>query len=96
MERMEDIIRKNGCKKLNVIAHSKGGLDVRYAISILGADKYTASLTTINTPHHGCLFAEYLLKKVPERVRDSIADKYNNVLRKLVTMILILYLLLLV
>ena len=83
MERMEDIIRKNGCKKLNVIAHSKGGLDARYAISILGADKYTASLTTINTPHHGCLFAEYLLKKVPERVRDSIADKYNNVLRKI-------------
>jgi triacylglycerol lipase len=38
---------------VNVIAHSMGGLDARYAISKLGLDAKIASLTTIGTPHHG-------------------------------------------
>ena len=50
-----EVIEKTGCEKVNIIAHSKGGLDSRYAISILGMDKYTASLTTISTPHRGCI-----------------------------------------
>ena len=68
---------------MNIIAHSKGGLDSRYALSVLGADKYVASLTTVNTPHRGCLFAEYLLNKVSENMRNAIADKYNSALKKI-------------
>ncbi len=52
-ERIEEIISETGTEKLNVIAHSKGGLDMRYAICQLGMAKYVASLTTINTPHNG-------------------------------------------
>ncbi len=44
-------LQKLAQKKVNIIAHSKGGLDSRYAISHLGMDKYVATLTTINTPH---------------------------------------------
>ena len=51
--RIEEIIRETGAEKLNVIAHSKGGMDMRYAICQLGMNKYIASLTTINTPHNG-------------------------------------------
>jgi triacylglycerol lipase len=83
LNRINDIIQKTGCEKVNVIAHSKGGLDARYAISCLGADKYVASLTTINTPHRGCIFAEYLLGKAPEKLKISLADKYDRTLRKL-------------
>lgn len=82
-EKIRDIVEKSGCEKVNIIAHSKGGLDSRYALSVLGADKYTASLTTVNTPHKGCMFAEYLLNKVPDSVRGSIANKYNAALKKL-------------
>lgn len=42
-----------------------------------------ATLTTINTPHRGCIFAEYLLGKVPQAVRQKIADTYNATLRRL-------------
>lgn len=35
-ERIRHIIEKTGCEKINIIAHSKGGLDCRYAISKLG------------------------------------------------------------
>lgn len=82
LERIKYIVNKTGCGKVNIIAHSKGGLDARYAISCLGADEYVASLTTINTPHRGCIFAEYLLNKAPEKLKDSLADRYNKTLKK--------------
>lgn len=76
------IINDTGCEKVNIIAHSKGGLDSRYAITHCGMDKYVASLTTINTPHRGCAFADWLLGKISDAFRNSIADKYNAALRK--------------
>lgn len=78
-EKIKSIVEETGCEKVNVIAHSKGGLDSRYAISCLGADKYVASLTTVNTPHRGCVFAEWLLDHAPDKLREGIASKYNAV-----------------
>jgi len=40
--------------KVNLIAHSAGGLDARCAISQLGLGARVASLTTIAAPHRGC------------------------------------------
>lgn len=82
-EKIEQIVRETGCEKLNIIAHSKGGLDARYAVSCLGMDKYVASLTTVNTPHRGCVFADKLLEKAPEKLVVSVAKKYNTALTKL-------------
>lgn len=77
-KRIEDIVTRTGCGKVNIIAHSKGGLDSRYAISKLGCDKYVATLTTINTPHRGCIFAEYLLGAAPERIKNFVEKTYNK------------------
>lgn len=82
-DRIEKIVKETGCEKVNVIAHSKGGLDMRYAISKCGADKYVASLTTVNTPHRGCEFADYLLNKIPEKEQEMIASKYNSAFKHL-------------
>ena len=81
--RVVEIVRETGCEKVNIIAHSKGGLDARYAISCLGMDQYVASVTTINTPHRGCNFADALIEKTPDKVKDNIARKYNAALKKL-------------
>lgn len=83
--RINQIIKETGCKKVNVIAHSKGGLDTRTAISktSLAQTKYIASLTTINTPHRGCEFADYLLSKVPEKQKQMVANAYNKASSKL-------------
>lgn len=81
--RIRQITSKTGCEKVNLIAHSKGGLDCRYAISCAGAADQVASLTTINTPHRGCLFAEVLLEKIPESVKQSVARRYNTAAREL-------------
>ncbi len=76
--KIQSILNKTGAPKVNIIAHSKGGLDSRYAISRLGMDKYVASLTTINTPHRGCEFAEWLLNKTTDGFRNGLAKKYNS------------------
>ena len=59
--RLRDVLRETGAEKVNIIAHSKGGLDSRWAITKLGLAPQVASLTTINTPHRGCVFAQHLL-----------------------------------
>ena len=82
-KRIKDIVEQTGCEKVNIIAHSKGGLDCRYAISNLDAAPYVASLTTINTPHRGCKFADYLLKKAPKFLRKRVEKTYNSTLKKL-------------
>ncbi|CCF59952.1 hypothetical protein KAFR_0I01710 [Kazachstania africana CBS 2517] len=49
--------------KLNLIAHSMGGLDCRYLISKLPQkENYEViSLTTISTPHHGSEMADFIV-----------------------------------
>ncbi len=61
--KVEFILNETGCQKVNIIAHSKGGLDSRYMISVLGMDKYIVSLTTISTPHHGSKTADVWSKR---------------------------------
>ena len=72
------VIQSSGAPKVNIIAHSKGGLDARYAISRLGMDKFVASLTTINTPHRGCLWAESLLLRLPSALVRFVAARYDS------------------
>lgn len=64
---------KYGYERLNVVAHSMGGLDMRYAIAKLGADESVASLTTIATPHRGTSLAELVLNS-PDTIREKLAE----------------------
>ena len=80
--RITEILTETNAEKVNIIAHSKGGLDCRYAIAKLGISDKVASLTTINTPHKGCLFADYLLNKIPISVKNKVANTYNTTLKK--------------
>lgn len=78
-----NILAETGAEKVNIIAHSKGGLDSRYAISTLGLSDCVATLTTINTPHRGSDMVDYLLGKFPDSVLNWIACRYNSIFRKL-------------
>ena len=82
-KRIKEIVEQTGCGKVNIIAHSKGGLDSRTAIATTSARQYVASLTTINTPHRGCEFADYLLGEIPPKQQEMIAKQYNTVAAKL-------------
>ena len=77
------ILEKEHCEKVNIIAHSKGGLDARYAISCLDAAPYIASLTTIGTPHLGSSLVDILVKKIPDSLIRRFAKKYSAMYKKL-------------
>lgn len=82
-ERIQEIAIRKGYGKVNIIAHSKGGLDSRYAASCCGVLNCIASITTISTPHKGCGFADYLLHTVPVKIQKKIESAYNKTLKKL-------------
>lgn len=82
-ERILKIVAETGCDKVNIIAHSKGGLDCRCALNLPGIAKHVATLTTVNTPHRGCEFADYLLTKIPPAEQNAVAKAYNTALLKL-------------
>lgn len=48
-------------EKVNLIAHSQGGIDARYVISTMGYGDKVASLTTVATPHLGTPVADAAL-----------------------------------
>jgi triacylglycerol lipase len=53
--------------RVDIIAHSMGGLDARYMISQLRpANVKVLSLTTIATPHRGSAFADYCFEEIPK------------------------------
>jgi triacylglycerol lipase len=50
---IDKLLLETCAEKVNLIAHSKGGLEARFLISSLGMEQKIASLTTISTPHNG-------------------------------------------
>ena len=75
---IQKIVSETSCEKLNIIAHSKGGLDSRYAISGMGMGKYVASLTTISAPHYGCNSVRKLVDMIPEKLLHVVDKKYET------------------
>jgi len=51
LEQLEQIRAQTGAAKLNLIAHSQGGLDARIVASL--RPELIASVFTVSTPHHG-------------------------------------------
>ena len=51
--RIDEILLETGAEKVNIIAHSKGGLEARMAASSMHYADRIASITTISTPHRG-------------------------------------------
>lgn len=66
--------RCRAAAKVNLVAHSMGGLDARWLISQLGYGDRIATLTTIATPHRGSAIADAALGLVAyDRVNDLVS-----------------------
>ena len=61
-KRILEVLEETHAEKVNIIAHSKGGLEARYVISTLGMDDKIASLSTMGTPHNGSASLDRLVK----------------------------------
>jgi triacylglycerol lipase len=60
---IDNILRETKSEKVNIIAHSKGGLDSRYLIWKYNYGGKVASLTTMSTPYHGAELADLIYKQ---------------------------------
>jgi triacylglycerol lipase len=75
--RIRQILEDSGAGKVNIIAHSKGGLEARMAVSSIGMGKAVASITTVGTPHRGSKTVDRLLK-APDSLFNIASFAVNN------------------
>lgn len=75
-ECVDEILRAENAEKVNIIAHSKGGLDTRYMIDRLGMSDKIASVTFLCTPHKGSQIATKLYN-LPKYIRNFIGFWMN-------------------
>lgn len=80
-ETIDRVLEEEKTEKVNIIAHSKGGIDSRYLISSLGYASKVASLVTISTPHRGSPIADYIFRIKP--VRTFISKNITKSLFKI-------------
>ena len=80
---VQNLRETSGAEKINIVAHSSRGLDARYSISALGLHHQVASLTTICTPHRGCLFAQGALDHLPQPLSESLSSQRDRLLSQL-------------
>jgi triacylglycerol lipase len=57
-EELAQAIRELDAERVNIVAHSMGGLDARYLASRLGLSRRIASIVTVGTPHRGTPLAD--------------------------------------
>lgn len=76
-DKIHEILAREGCEKVNIIAHSKGGLDARYVVSQLDMGQYIGSLTMVGTPHRGSEVLEFAYK-LPTKLIIFIGNQINR------------------
>lgn len=81
-EEILHILDAEHAEKVNIIAHSKGGLDAKYMLAKLDMACHVASLTTLCTPHKGSPIAS-LVMRMPEMALKYAAFWVNLVYRLL-------------
>ncbi len=86
LAQVEEILAVTGAKKVNLIGHSHGGLDVRYVASV--APQLVASVTTVGSPHHGAELADFLRNNVkPGGFTEAVLGLFANSLGNLLALL---------
>ena len=67
-EALAKFIRALPDTKVNIVAHSMGGLDARWAIAKLGIASKIACVVTVATPHHGSPLADFAARRGLRRI----------------------------
>jgi triacylglycerol lipase len=78
---IEKILEETKAEKVNIISHSKGGIDSRYLIWKHNFEDKVASLITISTPHHGSELADLIYNQ--KIIHSKIAKKALEIFGKL-------------
>ena len=83
-ERIVEILEESKSEKVNIIAHSKGGIESRYMITKLDMADKVASLTTISTPHRGSSLADTIVKFLQKKKLTNKVQHLANFYAKFI------------
>ena len=72
-QQIVEFMNDSKARKVNIIAHSQGGIDSRYMISTLQFYDRVGVLMTVATPHRGSFVADAVLGLVPDFAEDTLA-----------------------
>lgn len=67
---VDEVLAQTGAAKVNMIAHSQGGLDARYVASL--APQKVGAIFTVATPHLGDELADIMLGRLPGFSKDLL------------------------
>lgn len=72
--RIDGIINSTGAEKVNIIAHSKGGLDARCAAALYDSKaERIASITMLCTPNRGLRTYEAIAPHIPDKLIKAVS-----------------------
>ncbi|MCA9659494.1 MAG: hypothetical protein KC486_14200 [Myxococcales bacterium] len=76
-EQIDEALVEWRARKLDLIGHSQGGIDSRYAISSLGHGEHVSVLMTVATPHRGTYIMDLALGLAPGAAEEALAFLFN-------------------
>lgn len=86
LAQVQQILATSGAAKVNLIAHSQGGLDSRYVAAV--RPDLIASVTSVNTPHTGSAVADAYLGIAPNgSLTQAVLDQITNAFGQLVELL---------
>lgn len=81
-EQIDAILRETGARKVNLVAHSQGGIDARVLISAMGYGDRVGALVMVSTPNRGTIVADALTGDLPvtEAILSGLLDLWSGLL----------------
>lgn len=77
-DRLERVLDETKADRVYLVAHSMGGLDARYLVSVLGMHDVVDTLVTVSTPHRGTPLCDFLLDG-PASLRSTVVRVLTRV-----------------
>lgn len=77
LDHIERVLEETGAARVNIIAHSQGGLDARFAAAM--RPDLIESITTIATPHRGTPVADIALGLVDHGALPDVIDAVGRI-----------------
>lgn len=79
---VDQVLQSTGANRVNLIAHSQGGLDVRYMISSLGYGGRVGAVITVASPHRGSPVTRLFTDDIPggEALAEAVLGLWSLIL----------------
>lgn len=79
---VDQVLQSTGAKRVNLIAHSQGGLDVRFMISTLGYGGRVGAAITVASPHRGSPVTRLFTDDIPggEVLAEAVLGLWSLIL----------------